>query len=499
MILPLFKPFENEWVLFIFIVLSILILIGLGEFFRSTFNWSYEMTRKFIHIFIGLIVSLSPFYFKSNIQLITLSILFIGVNWITLKLNKFQSMNGKDQKSYGTLFFPLSFLFLVILWWDKPITLIISMLVMTLSDSLASLIGRRAKNPRSYIIWGDSKTWEGNAAMFVSALAIIYMGTDFFAWYFGAAFFIPLPILLGLAIFTAGMATISEAVSIRGSDNFSVPLVTFLAYELYLVNFTHGTLIQFLIWTVSSGLFLYFSWRKKVLSSNGVFGAFIMGILVFGSGGIQWILPLIIFFISSSILSKFNNATHSEFQQISGRNFYQVLANGGLATLIALIHFFAPETNYYYLFLGSIAAAIADTWATEIGAFSPVKPRHILNFNSVEKGCSGGITPLGSFGAMIGSMLIASIGFFLFSLPGKYFWIISVSGFLGNVIDSILGGSIQSLFNCSVCGLNTEKRTHCNRPTVHIKGIHWIDNDMVNFMNTIAGFLLVLILGYYFA
>src|SRR5438093_5230732 len=45
---------------------------------------------------------------------------------------------------------------------------------------------------------------------------------------------------------------------------------------------------------------------------------------------------------------------------------------------------------------GALAAAAADTWATEIGAFSPFAPRLITSGRQVPRGTSGGITVLGS-------------------------------------------------------------------------------------------------------
>ena len=87
--------------------------------------------------------------------------------------------------------------------------------------------------------------------MFLSSFMIIYIGTDLFAWLFGAAFFIPLPILIGASGFVAMIVTLSEAVSSKGSDNFSVPILAALSYDIYLINYTHGTLDNLLVWTIT--------------------------------------------------------------------------------------------------------------------------------------------------------------------------------------------------------------------------------------------------------
>ena len=53
-------------------------------------------------------------------------------------------------------------------------------------------------------------------------------------------------------------------------------------------------------------------------------------------------------------------------------------------------------------------------------------------------------------------------------------------------MDSFIGGSIQANFKCIKCNNITEKRTHCDTPSLHISGNYYIDNDMVNLLNTVS-------------
>ena len=485
--LPIFQPFVNEWMTFGFFFIGILVLVGSAEFMLSKLNVHPESSRKFVHVLVGILVATCPFIFKSNLQPMSLAAIFMVVNAISLKSESLKGMHSTDRKTYGTVYFPISFLILAAFFWEKPITLILSMLVMALADTTAGIAGSKSEQPRRFTLWKDSKSLEGSTAMFLAAFFIIYIGTDFFAWIFSAAFFIPLPILIGLAGFVGMTATLAESVSCKGSDNLSVPLITAVTYELYLINYAHGTLPILLLWTIGSGIIFLYAFRLKTLSASGTAGAFLMGVLVFGTNGIHGVVPLLTFFIFSSFISKIGNQKNTKE---SRRDIIQVLANGGVGTLILLWNFFFPFDGAFLLFLGSVAAAAADTWATEIGYFSRSNPRQLLSFKRVEKGTSGGVTILGTFGSLLGTASIASVGLLLGMHP-ENFWIIIGAGFIGSFADSILGGTMQARFNCESCGKETEKREHCGSIAQHVRGLNWMDNDMVNFINTIIGALIV--------
>tara|TARA_B110000014_G_C20029887_1_gene534771 strand:- start:164 stop:1135 length:972 start_codon:yes stop_codon:yes gene_type:complete len=321
---------------------------------------------------------------------------------------------------------------------------------------------------------------------------VIYIGTDLFAWLFGAAFFIPLPILIGASGFVAMIVTLSEAVSSKGSDNFSVPIMAALSYDIYLINYTHGTLDNLLVWTITSAIVFYGAYKFKSLSESGVISAYAMGIIIFGTGGFIWITPILIFFVLSSALSKLPK-TENTLQKYPRRDIVQVIANGGAATIISVINFYYPNNHLFIVYLAAIAAATADTWASEIGLLSPWNPIHITKLKTVVKGTSGGISLLGTLGSVLGATLIGITGIIL-GLPASLLGIIIITGTAGSLVDSLIGGSIQANFQCTECNNFTEKRKHCNLPSKHVSGLYIVDNDMVNFLNTISGIIIVLIL-----
>ncbi len=222
------------------------------------------------------------------------------------------------------------------------------------------------------------------------------------------------------------------------------------------------------------------AWNRKSVSSSGAISGYIMGIIVFGAGGWPWIIPLVFFFISSSILS------HLRHKPYSNRNILQILANGGVGTLFAIIYFFWQFPPAIVLYLGAIGAATADTWATEIGFYSKSKPRLVLSKQVVKRGISGGVTFLGIIGSVLGALIIGLLGESILNM-NDLLLPLAVAGFIGSLTDSILGGYIQAQFKCSICNEHIENRYHCNTKSKLISGSKWIDNDAVNFINTIIG------------
>jgi phytol kinase len=234
--LPIWQPFINEWYTFVLFFIFIFILIGISEVARSMLQWSPLSSRKLVHLIVGTLVSACPFIFKSNIPPVFLAGVFIFVNALALKTEKFKGMHSTDRASYGTVYFPIAFLILALFWWDKPITLILSIMIMTYSDTIAAVTGELVHRPRKFQVWDDTKSVEGCLGMFLSSFMIIYIGTDLFAWLFGAAFFVPLTVLIGVSGFVAMSVTLSELISSRGSDNFSVPIIAALSYDMFLIN-----------------------------------------------------------------------------------------------------------------------------------------------------------------------------------------------------------------------------------------------------------------------
>ncbi len=246
--------------------------------------------------------------------------------------------------------------------------------------------------------------------------------------------------------------------------------------------------------------------RRRSLSRSGVAGALLTGTTTFGLGGWSWGLSLIFFFASSSFFSHFRARAKAgiaadKFSKGAQRDFGQVAANGGVATLFALAYASVPSQTLHEACLaaytGALASATADTWATELGVLNSQPPRLITTGKRVAPGTSGGITLSGTAAAGLGGLALGS-AFWLFEHCRKALaWLPLVgllSGLGGSLVDSLLGATVQAMYFCPVCKQETERRVHaCGNETHPLRGVSCLNNDAVNFFSTLAGALLGLI------
>jgi len=238
------------------------------------------------------------------------------------------------------------------------------------------------------------------------------------------------------------------------------------------------------------------AWRSGALDPSGALAAAVVGGAVYGFGGLPWATLLLVFFISSSALSRafFKQKSNlvDKYAKGSRRNWEQVLANGGLGALLAMVYSALGEAHWVFIaFAGAMAAVNADTWATELGVLSQKPPRLITNGQIVEKGTSGAISGTGNIAALGGAGLIGLTAG-LISPQGDFLLVVAVilfGGTAGALVDSWLGASWQAIFFCPTCEKQTERhpRHTCQSQTVHQRGWRWMNNEVVNFFCSAVG------------
>lgn len=221
-----------------------------------------------------------------------------------------------------------------------------------------------------------------------------------------------------------------------------------------------------------------------------------MGWIVFGFGRFAFSSVLLLFFFSSSFLSKLGRTRKSKLsdytQKSNQRNAWQILANGSVPTLLLIVWFYSQACIFILLFLISLASATADTWATEVGVLSKSAPRSILSFKKVPKGTSGGVSILGTAAAFSGALIVAIFGLLIFSVYLSFQFtfrdvlLITIIGLAAQIFDSILGASLQAKYRCLRCEKTCEQNEHCTGTgTKLISGWKRMNNDVVNWISAV--------------
>ena len=124
---PFWTPFTNEWIT-IFLILVIIISIIILSNISISKKWlSNESTRRLVHILIGLMTIISPIIFTQNIIPIILASLFTIINIFTLKYKIFKGINSINRVTYRTIYFPISYLILSLVFWEYSEFFILSL------------------------------------------------------------------------------------------------------------------------------------------------------------------------------------------------------------------------------------------------------------------------------------------------------------------------------------------------------------------------------------
>lgn len=224
--------------------------------------------------------------------------------------------------------------------------------------------------------------------------------------------------------------------------------------------------------------------RRHLLDPGGAVAAIVVGTVVVATGGWWAGLLLVAFFLTSSLLSR-SDHDHSP------RTWRQVLANGAPATLFAMLSFVLGSRPLLVASAAAIAAATADTWATEVGRRSGALPRSVTSLRRVPVGTSGAVSLPGTLASAAGALVIAILGAFVSPLAPQSLSfgmssmaLIAVAGSIGCLIDSLLGASFQAGYRCRTCGDRVEDHTDhvADHELALESGVPWLTNDLVNFV-----------------
>lgn len=435
-----------------------------------TARWPQWLSRKVLHVGAVGACAIAPLLLRdlrtlTVVVLVAEAALLIAVGSGRL----FREASGRP--GWGIALFPLPYLALLLLFPTPEHRWIITvpMLILALSDAAAAIVGILVRS-RQYHLTNDRKSLAGSAAFVGTATALLVLWpSPLNTW--------PLHLLIAAALLLSLLLAAAEALGSAGWDNVWIPA----GGSAMLVALSHGDALEQLgsAW-ITAGAGVVFAWgsvRKSWLTLGGAVSAALLGCAVVWVQGPQWILPVLVFFASSTLLGKVaRNTGSSDAKHGRPRDAEQVWSNGGVYLAAALL---LPGELAHLGMVVSMAIATADTWASEIGMAMRGRTLDLRTGRIVPPGLSGGISVAGTLGAVAGAVVLALTAGMLIRTTPTFMAQIAAWGVAGMVVDSILGAWLQMRYGSAAGGWRDQPG---DGPTIQ-RGLAWMTNDRVNLLS----------------
>lgn len=224
---------------------------------------------------------------------------------------------------------------------------------------------------------------------------------------------------------------------------------------------------------------------KRVLTIPATVSAFFILLLSALFTSYSGLTIFAVSFVLSAVLGLIKKEKRKEreeglYPHVGARGIVQVLSNGLPALLYGAVYFGTGLKPFLVASVVTVTAGVADSFASDLGIVGEGRVVSILTFKEVQRGMSGGVSLLGTFSALGVSTVLSVLLFSVGEVGIHGLWIITLSAFLGTLIDSLLGAGVQRAYKCKICGKMTERKSHCDTPTEHVKGLKIVDNNVVN-------------------
>ncbi len=438
-------------------------------------------TRKIVHILVGFEWVILYHLLGVGIHFVMVALAFTALLFVSHKKSLMPMISSDGENSPGTVYYGVSMTVMAIVSCFVEgfvFAFGIAVFCTSIGDGFAAVIGSSVKkcNPKIY----KGKTLIGTLSSFVFSFASTYV--------FSLIYHLPLNIPQCLAI--AALASGLEIVTGLGLDNITLPFGTSaLAYCLMYVQGTENYIVPI----IATPFVIALALSKKLLTARGVIFAVVLDVIVSVALGNFGFTLLLAFLLLSVVVDKLKKHFRKAPDQISKRGEHrdeiQVMANGLIPAVMAILYFITKHNVFLIAYSATLAECFADSTASGFGALSK-SAFDPFRMKKVPVGLSGGMSLVGTLSSIVSAFafLLIPMAFGVFGIKE---WIISaIAAIVGMLLDSLLGSLVQAKYKCSVCGIITEKTSHCCADTVLASGSRYITNDIVNLVSALFAAIL---------
>jgi len=223
--------------LVVVIYIYVLALIFFAEQLRVRKGLPTTFTRRIIHLFASNAIIILPL-FSSPIYpaLLPIGLIILVTIAFMKKMPIIATSMVEEQDevlhAYGPVYYMISILILLFLFWEKPYIAMAATFVMSWGDGAATVVAKKLKRVHRYPF--SNKSIEGTLAMFffsfLGALLAVSAGNML------GGFNLTVLQILGSSLIAAAVGAITEALTlgpIRHFDNFTVPFAS--AFSMLLI------------------------------------------------------------------------------------------------------------------------------------------------------------------------------------------------------------------------------------------------------------------------
>jgi uncharacterized protein (TIGR00297 family) len=430
-----------------------------------------ELARKVVHMGVGLLAFalrwLGPFWG---------AMCALGACLFNLLLlpriggrRLWRSAELDSGRSLGIVLYPVAVLLLILVFYRRLEVAAAAWGILAFGDGTASVAGMALG--RRKLPWNPKKSWIGSLAYWVfgtaaAAALLLWTVPGRYEWGFALA------VAAAATLVAAALESLPQGLD----DNIGVPLVT----GLVLLGLLLGEggweplLAGGLGWRLAVGAAINLAlavaaYAARTVDLSGAVAGFLVGTAIYGFLDWRGFLLLVGFFVVGSGLTKvgYRRKAEAKLAQEKGgrRGARHALANAGVALGCAL---FAATTPYPLVFTLAFAAAFAtaaaDTAGREVGQLIGRRTFLITTFRPVPRGTDGAISVEGTVAGILAAGALAALGWAVGLYPPAGAAVVVAAAFLGTVVESIFGATL-------------EKRA-------------LLDNEAINFLNTLVGALI---------
>ncbi|HUG54184.1 MAG TPA: DUF92 domain-containing protein [Vicinamibacteria bacterium] len=433
---------------------------------------SGELKRKLVHVGAGgFALLLRDLTWPEAAAMALGAFLF---NWLVLpRLGGRALWRERDHGSgypIGILLYPLAVLGLVLALREQRWLVAAVWGLLAVGDGMASIVGQAVGGPR--LPWNPKKGWAGFAAFVAcggTAAALLAVWT--LELPLGVA---TSPMILTVIAPATLLCALVESLPTTLDDNLTVPLVGGASVALLTrvdltiffgdPSWTRRALVGLAV----NALIALLAHRARSIDRAGALSAVAIGTLITAGLGLRGLAVMIAFFVVGSAVTKLGyriKARRGIAQERGGaRGWRNAWANGGVPAALALLAgFAAPDDRALFTlaYAAAVATAAADTCSSEVGKAYGRRTFLITTFRPVPPGTEGAVSLEGTAGGLGGALVVALVGAAASLYGPGTLLVVAFAGLIGSLAESALGTV-------------AERRG-------------WLDNDLLNAVNTAIG------------